>query len=232
MYKHYVCVPLWILSSTAGSLRSTAWTTDPSILFSFLSLIDHILSILSLHSKPPSPHSFHILLGRNSSLLKIGTEPSKMSVSTCKPIRHSIAWTTPKLEAWKCIVLRLMMRCAPLTYRILIGVGLKQIRPSGILTGKNRRCEYGGFGRHEKRRSSFMLTLYFPFVSFKTHCKEKNAFYSHKFSSINPYVPYTDWCRFNLLAPELFFLILTHPVYKMWIIQKTNTLELWNKLHF
>jgi len=37
---------------------------------------------------------------------------------------------------------------------------------------------------------------------------------------------------FNLLAPELFFLILTHPVYKMWIKQEPNTLELWNKLHF
>jgi len=37
---------------------------------------------------------------------------------------------------------------------------------------------------------------------------------------------------FNLLAPELFFLILAHPVYKMWIIQEPNTLELWNKLHF
>ena len=36
----------------------------------------------------------------------------------------------------------------------------------------------------------------------------------------------------NLLAPELFFLILAHPVYKMWIIQEPNTLELWNKLHF
>ena len=36
----------------------------------------------------------------------------------------------------------------------------------------------------------------------------------------------------NLLAPELFFLILTHPVYKMWILQEPNTLELWNKLHF
>ena len=36
----------------------------------------------------------------------------------------------------------------------------------------------------------------------------------------------------NLLAPELFFLILAHPVYKMWIIQESNTLELWNKLHF
>jgi len=38
---------------------------------------------------------------------------------------------------------------------------------------------------------------------------------------------------FNLLAPELFlFLILAHPVYKMWIIQEPNKLELWNKLHF
>jgi len=33
-------------------------------------------------------------------------------------------------------------------------------------------------------------------------------------------------------VPELFFFILAHPVYKMWIIQETNTLDLWNKLHF
>ena len=37
---------------------------------------------------------------------------------------------------------------------------------------------------------------------------------------------------FNLLAPELFFLILAHPVYKMWIIHEPNMLELWHKLHF
>jgi len=37
---------------------------------------------------------------------------------------------------------------------------------------------------------------------------------------------------FNLLAPEFFFLILAHPVYKMWITQEPNMLELWNKLHF
>ena len=30
----------------------------------------------------------------------------------------------------------------------------------------------------------------------------------------------------------IFFLILAHPVYKMWIIQESNTLELWNKLNF
>jgi len=29
-----------------------------------------------------------------------------------------------------------------------------------------------------------------------------------------------------------YFLILAHSVYKIWIIQEPNTLELWNKLHF
>ena len=32
--------------------------------------------------------------------------------------------------------------------------------------------------------------------------------------------------RLNLLDPELFFLILAHPVYKMRIIQEPNTIEL------
>ena len=44
--------------------------------------------------------------------------------------------------------------------------------------------------------------------------------------------PYMDGYRVNLLAPELFFFILAHPVYKMWIIQEPNKLALWNKLHF
>ena len=29
-----------------------------------------------------------------------------------------------------------------------------------------------------------------------------------------------------------YFLNFSTPVYKMWIIQEPNTLELWNKLHF
>jgi len=40
------------------------------------------------------------------------------------------------------------------------------------------------------------------------------------------------FCDVNILAPELFFLNFSTPVYKMWIIQEPNTLELWNKLHF
>ena len=41
------------------------------------------------------------------------------------------------------------------------------------------------------------------------------------------------WKEFavNLLAPEFIFNFST-PVYKMWIIQEPNILELWNKLHF
>ena len=35
----------------------------------------------------------------------------------------------------------------------------------------------------------------------------------------------------NPLAPD-FFLILAHPVYKMWITQEQNKLALRNKLHF
>jgi hypothetical protein len=31
---------------------------------------------------------------------------------------------------------------------------------------------------------------------------------------------------------RIFFLILALPVYKMWIIQEPNILELWNELHF
>ena len=36
------------------------------------------------------------------------------------------------------------------------------------------------------------------------------------------YVP--EDSNINLLEPELFFLILAYPVYKMWIIQEPNTL--------
>ena len=49
---------------------------------------------------------------------------------------------------------------------------------------------------------------------------------SYSWSEINQCI------LFNLLAPELFFLILAHPVYKMWVIQEPNKLALWNKLHF
>jgi hypothetical protein len=38
-----------------------------------------------------------------------------------------------------------------------------------------------------------------------------------------------DYNTLNLLAPELFF---AHPVYKMWITQEPNMLELRNKPHF
>ena len=47
-------------------------------------------------------------------------------------------------------------------------------------------------------------------------------------AEISTYGPYclTFWRR------NYFFLILAHPVYKMWIIREPNKFELWNELHF
>jgi len=38
--------------------------------------------------------------------------------------------------------------------------------------------------------------------------------------------------RLTIWRRNFFFLILAHSIYKMWIKQEPNTLELWNKLHF
>jgi len=74
-------------------------------------------------------------------------------------------------------------------------------------------------------REEISFIVWKPKVKYRVHSNQPdnpvNALSSHFFTI---YV--------NLLAPELFFSILAHPVYKMWIIQEPNTLELWNKLHF
>jgi len=43
---------------------------------------------------------------------------------------------------------------------------------------------------------------------------------------------YTNDLKIKLFGAGIIFLILAHPVYKMWIIQEPNKLELLNKLHF
>ena len=40
------------------------------------------------------------------------------------------------------------------------------------------------------------------------------------------------WNILTFWRRNYFFLILAHSVYKMWITQEQNKLELWNKLHF
>ena len=47
-----------------------------------------------------------------------------------------------------------------------------------------------------------------------------------RFPGVSVHSKLTLWCR------NYFFLILAHPVYKMWIIQEPNKLALWNELHF
>jgi len=45
-------------------------------------------------------------------------------------------------------------------------------------------------------------------------------------TNLQQYAVLTFWRR------NYFFLVLAHPVYKMWITQEPNKLALWNKLHF
>ena len=61
-----------------------------------------------------------------------------------------------------------------------------------------------------------------------TQCRYKSVRGAHLAGSsvTKTAILLTFWCR------NYFFLILTRPVYKMWIKQEPNTLELWNKLHF
>jgi len=68
-----------------------------------------------------------------------------------------------------------------------------------------------------------------PFCHLAAHCRCRlyNCSFKIFFSA---YKYFSFWLTF--LSPELLFLILAHPVYKMWIIQEPNALELWNNLHF
>ena len=81
-----------------------------------------------------------------------------------------------------------------------------------------------------------------PFRKKQTYCHENQlqkteVFCRKEMPNLPPYnnllricstirVILTVWRRNN------FFLILVHPVYKMWITQEPNKLALWNKLHF
>ena len=49
---------------------------------------------------------------------------------------------------------------------------------------------------------------------------------SYAYSSVFSLFTLFHCLRFNLLDPELFFLVLAHSVYKMRIIQEPNTIEL------
>ena len=103
-----------------------------------------------------------------------------------------------------------------------------------------------------RRRSNFSFSTSQPLkVRWYLYVPPAVIFDSYLFCSDTFYVLTTTsvmslnlkkkyWCAsnihnttvINLLAPELFFLILAHPIYKIRIIQEPNRLELWNKLHF
>jgi len=76
------------------------------------------------------------------------------------------------------------------------------------------------------KKSRFVLLSYHWTTTKSSRQLISSRFLSRSSNSLNIPVIYI-----KLLAPELFFFILAHPVYKMWIIQEPNTLDLLNKLH-
>jgi len=56
--------------------------------------------------------------------------------------------------------------------------------------------------------------------------------FNHRMTLINELWKETIIVQLTVWRRNYFFLILAHPVYKMWIIREPNKLELWNKLHF
>jgi hypothetical protein len=67
-----------------------------------------------------------------------------------------------------------------------------------------------------------LLRLFFYFNSFGATAPNRS-----RASSFTCFLDYT-----YPFGAGIFFLILAHAVYKMWIIQEPNKLALWNKLHF
>ena len=66
----------------------------------------------------------------------------------------------------------------------------------------------------------------FMFMHANTYSNRNVSFMSHiSLDELRIMIILTVWCR------NYFFLILAHTVYKMWIKQEPNMLELWNKLH-
>ena len=87
-------------------------------------------------------------------------------------------------------------------------------------------------GEETTRFIGIALRLSLPFLG--KNCRQLNAAvqsgsYRTERDLLSGTVPNTLHC--NLSVPE-FFLILAHPVHKMWIIQEPSVLELWNKLYF
>jgi len=67
------------------------------------------------------------------------------------------------------------------------------------------------------------LTMFSPLI-ITSNSSFRRILHIYSFNDLKSTL--TFWHR------NYFFLILAHPVYKMWIKQEPNTLELWNKLHF
>ena len=142
--------------------------------------------------------------------------------------------------------------CTPTTKHMFYLVYYRRLPYHRLHTSDDRRIAVGWTGKNaegnlrdliryfpvctDNKCKTAMFVLYMPltfwrrifFFNFSTPCIQNvnNTGTKYVQAMFVLYMPLTFWRR------NYFFLILAHSVYKMWIIQEPNTLELWNKLHF
>ena len=86
-----------------------------------------------------------------------------------------------------------------------------------------------GFTQQQTCKSS-VPRLQHP-CALKTPSRDSTVRYSKELCRVAVDSP-NPCSAINLLTPVLFFFNLAHPVYKMWIIQEPNVLELWKQTAF
>jgi len=171
--------------------------------------------------------NFNIILQPMLGQMKIHAkcEPHALTTST----EHSPSWTAnrysdrqeiPRILRNPKVHCRIHKRPIPLP--ILSQVNTVHASPFHLL-----KIHFNNILQFTSMSSKWSLSLRFPPPKPCMHICSPHTCHMHRLS-------HSSWSDhpINLLAPELFFLILAHSVYKMWIIQEPNTLELWNKLHF
>jgi hypothetical protein len=118
-------------------------------------------------------------------------------------------------------------------------VALRATNPSMDALPANRSwqpsCSHGIY-QHEaitsRSRQLLMMGTWWPETCWATIRREIKNTKSVVKSRWQVAIDALSQLCLNLSAPDYIKLILAHPVYKMWIIQEPNTLELWNNLHF
>jgi hypothetical protein len=105
-----------------------------------------------------------------------------------------------------------------------------QPEKTSLNAAASKRWRYTEFSYSSKRGCYEFFSEVLP--TYRLSPSKHNKISNHKYNNTSIYRPTQLITFFNPFSPELFLKILAHPVFKMWIIQEPNKVELWNRRHF